>query len=115
VIYVFFRKKKHLDTCSLNVHLPKIDGYKLIRVNVPHWLEAERVSRRIERALRVSFAMKIIIIMCWSIWTERNMWIFNNEDPTVENCQATFKKEFALSYIEQRNHMPHIWNCGCNL
>jgi hypothetical protein len=40
--------------------------------------------------------MKIIIIMCWSIWTERNSWIFRNEAPSIQRCIYTFKSEFAL-------------------
>jgi hypothetical protein len=42
------------------------------------------------------FAMEIITIMCWSIWKERNAWLFNNKDPTVEHCKTIFKREFAL-------------------
>jgi hypothetical protein len=30
------------------------------------------------------------------IWTERNAWLFNNEDPSLDKCKATFKREFAL-------------------
>jgi hypothetical protein len=40
--------------------------------------------------------VEIIIIMCWSIWIKRNSWLFNDEDPSVEKCKATFKREFAL-------------------
>jgi hypothetical protein len=40
--------------------------------------------------------MDIIIIMCWSIWVQRNSWIFNNDDPSATNCKITFKREFAL-------------------
>lgn len=40
--------------------------------------------------------MEIIIIMCWSIWSVRNAYIFENEVPTVQNCKAAFKATFAL-------------------
>jgi hypothetical protein len=40
--------------------------------------------------------MDIIILMRWSIWTEHNSWLFNNEDPHVEKCKQTFKREFAM-------------------
>jgi hypothetical protein len=28
--------------------------------------------------------MKIIIIMCWSIWKQRNAWIFNVEEVWID-------------------------------
>jgi hypothetical protein len=40
--------------------------------------------------------MEIIILMAWSIWTTRNDWIFNNIDPSVENCKQKFISEFSL-------------------
>jgi hypothetical protein len=40
--------------------------------------------------------MEIIIIMCWSIWSVRNAYIFENEVPTVQKCKAAFKATFAL-------------------
>jgi hypothetical protein len=35
----------------------------------------------------LTFAMEIIIVMRWSIWSERNSWIFNNLDHSVNNCK----------------------------
>jgi hypothetical protein len=49
-----------------------------------------------KRALGVPFSMEIIIIMSWCIWKERNAWIFNNEDPSVDHYKVMFKKEFAM-------------------
>jgi hypothetical protein len=46
--------------------------------------------------------MEIIIIMCWSICSERNSWIFNNLDPTVSNCKNTFKREFSLVILRAK-------------
>jgi hypothetical protein len=40
--------------------------------------------------------MEINIIMSWCIWKEQNGWLFNNENPSVQHCRATFKSEFAL-------------------
>jgi hypothetical protein len=47
--------------------------------------------------------MDIIIIMCWSIWVERNSWIFNGEDPSVQICKATFKRELALVILRAKS------------
>jgi hypothetical protein len=60
----------------------------------------------------VPFAMDIIITMCCCIWTERNAWIFNNVDPSVDNCKSYFKKEFTL--VKGRRKDGHlICNLGC--
>jgi hypothetical protein len=48
--------------------------------------------------------MEFIILMCWSIWKERNAWIFNNEDPSIEKCKSTFKREFTLVIHRTRKH-----------
>jgi hypothetical protein len=44
----------------------------------------------------VPFAVEVIMLMCWSIWTEKNFWLFTNEDPSVNKCLETFKREFSL-------------------
>jgi hypothetical protein len=55
--------------------------------------------------------MDIIIIMCLSIWVERNAWIFNGVDPTVQNCKATFKRELAMVLHRTKKHKDdlEIW------
>jgi hypothetical protein len=55
-----------------------------------------REPQDIKRALRLPFGMEIIVIMCWSIWTEQNSWLFNNEEPQIYKCKETFKREFDL-------------------
>jgi hypothetical protein len=44
----------------------------LIGVQAPSWLRPQRAVKHIKRQLKVQFVMELIIIMCWSIWTERN-------------------------------------------
>jgi hypothetical protein len=63
---------------------------------VPSWLRSHRAVKHIQRQLRVPFAMELIIIMYWTIWAERNSWLFRNIDPTVAGCKATFKKEMEM-------------------
>jgi hypothetical protein len=70
--------------------------WRFIGVSVPSWLKPERATKRIKISLSLSFAMEIITIMSWSIWTERNAWIFIDEAPSVQRCMLTFKSEFAL-------------------
>jgi hypothetical protein len=70
--------------------------WMLIGVIVSDWLGPERATRHVKISLGVPFAMEIIIIMPWCIWKERNAWIFNNEDPSVNHCKIMFKKEYAM-------------------
>jgi hypothetical protein len=67
-----------------------------IGVVVPSCLRSERATRHIKRNLGLPFAMNIIIIMCWSIWMERNAWIFNNIAPSVDNYKANLKRDLPL-------------------
>jgi hypothetical protein len=51
---------------------------------------------RIRRRLLVPWRLETIIIMTWCIWRCRNNWIFNEISPSVSECKAMFKIEFAL-------------------
>jgi hypothetical protein len=70
--------------------------WSYIGVSVPTWLKPERATKRIKRSLNLPFAMEIIILMSWSIWTKRNAWIFREEAPSVQRCLLTLKSEFSL-------------------
>lgn len=48
------------------------------------------------QTLHIPFCMEVIILMCWSIWTTRNDWIFKDLDPLVNNCKRKFTKEMLL-------------------
>jgi hypothetical protein len=61
-----------------------------IGVQVPTWLRLKGAITRIKRNMKVPFTMEVIIIMFWSIWIERNTWIFQDEDPSIDKCKATF-------------------------
>jgi len=55
-----------------------------------------QIFKFIRRRLGVSFALEIIMLMAWRIWTIRNDWIFNNVHPTVQDCKRRFRNEFNL-------------------
>jgi hypothetical protein len=57
---------------------------------------AFQIFKAIKDKLSVPFAMEIIILMAWSIWTTRNDWMFKNKDPQVQECKQKFLKEFSL-------------------
>jgi hypothetical protein len=95
VNYAFFRGNKKINIYSLTTPLQK-NCWNALGVTPPNRLNADRATKSIKRQLLVPFAMDIIIIMCWVIWTERNTWIFNNEPPQVNRCLITFKKEPKL-------------------
>jgi hypothetical protein len=67
-----------------------------IGVSLPTWVRPKRATTYIKTILGVPFRMEIIVLMCWSIWKERNGWIFSNEDPSVSHCMIMFKNDFAL-------------------
>jgi hypothetical protein len=86
-------------------------------VTVPTRLKPERATRRIKRSLNKPFAMEVIILMCWSTWSERNGWIFSNKDPRVVDCIATFKRELALViHRTKKSWVPELesWLCSLN-
>lgn len=55
-----------------------------------------QVINWIKRKLGVPFFMEVNILMCWSLWKERNNWIFDNIDPSVDNCRRKFRAELAM-------------------
>jgi hypothetical protein len=80
-----------------------------IGVLVPSWLKPDRATNHIKRALMVPFTMEIIMVMCLCIWKERNGWLFNNVDPSVEHCKTTFKLEFAMViHRVKARHVPDM-------
>jgi len=46
--------------------------------------------------IRRRFFMKIIILMCWSIWSVRNNLISSGEATSLERCKHYFKEVFGL-------------------
>jgi hypothetical protein len=73
-----------------------------IGVLVRSWLRAERAIAYMRRAINKPFAMEVIITMSWCIWKERNTWIFNGEDPSVNQCVLQFKSELALVILRAK-------------
>jgi hypothetical protein len=87
-----------------------------IAVNASSWLKPERATRHIKRILRVPFAMEIIILMCWCIWSQRNAWLFQNEDPQVLKCKDHFKRESGLViHRSKRSRLDEMQSWLCNL
>jgi hypothetical protein len=93
-LLVLRKKNMHLDSyvCELCIlqNEEKLDIYSsnavkiiclAIGITVPSWLKPDRATRRMKRNFHKPFAMEVIILMCWSIWTTRNGWFFQNKDP----------------------------------
>jgi hypothetical protein len=90
------QKDESLRHMFVECSFAKKNCWAQIGIQIPSWLSPTGAVRRLRRSLAIPFAMKIIILMCWCIWTERNRWLFNNNDPSVENCRNKFKREFKL-------------------
>nr|TKW11048.1 hypothetical protein SEVIR_6G208600v2 [Setaria viridis] len=67
-----------------------------IGITVISTMSILQILKRIKRQLNVSFAMEIIILMTWCIWTTRTDRIFNDINPMIEDCRNKFITEFAL-------------------
>jgi hypothetical protein len=65
--------------------------------------ESRQGNKALKRAVNVSFVMEFIILMCSCIWTARNGWLCNGEDPEVDGCKQYFKKEFALVILRAKS------------
>lgn len=68
----------------------------------------ERVTS-LKSQLNVKFFMEIIIIMCWSIWTVRNDFIFRNIPAGCIRCVEIFKRIFKLLlWRAKKKYFPDI-------
>jgi hypothetical protein len=80
------------------------------------WLKPDRATRRIKRSFNKPFAMEVIMLMCWSTWTERNGWLFQNKDPSVQDCTSVFKRELALViHRAKKSRVPDLQSWLSNL
>ncbi|GJM87799.1 hypothetical protein PR202_ga03792 [Eleusine coracana subsp. coracana] len=70
--------------------------WQSIEISFPGHLQPLQVVRRLKRRLMKSFFMEIIILMNWCICVQRNEWLFNHKDPSLENCKDHFKQEIAM-------------------
>jgi hypothetical protein len=62
----------------------------------PRIANLEEASANLKHQLNVSFSMEIVILMTWSTWKCRNAWLFENKNPTVQQCNHEFTKELLL-------------------
>jgi hypothetical protein len=62
----------------------------------PRIANPEEAAANLKQQLNVPFSMEIIILMTWSIWKCCNAWLFQNKDPTVQQCKHEFTKELLL-------------------
>ncbi|KAF8738636.1 hypothetical protein HU200_013947 [Digitaria exilis] len=65
-----------------------------------------QVVKHLKRRLNIPFFMDIVILRFWSIWTTRNEWIFNQIDPTIDNCIRKFFRE--LKMVIHRAKAKHV-------
>ncbi|GJN05198.1 hypothetical protein PR202_ga22807 [Eleusine coracana subsp. coracana] len=89
--------------------------WQTIGISYPSTLSRVRIIKRIKRHLQVPFYIKTIILMSWCIWKQRNGWLFNNNDPSVQECLRNFKLEFFMViHREKSSILPQMqqW-LGC--
>jgi hypothetical protein len=86
--------------------------WQAIGINVPTWLKVDMATRHIKRSLHKHFAMEVIILICWSIWIQRNGWPFQNRDPSVKSCISSLKSELVMVIVGLIRAGPLIFNHG---
>lgn len=69
------------------------------------------VLESFKRQLGVPLYTEITVLMCWSIWTASNDFIFRGLQPQTQHCKAIFK-EFAWLSIKQRKSISHLLSNG---
>jgi len=52
--------------------------------------------------LQLPFYMKIIVTMCWSIWTVKNDVIFKCIPASIQRCKSIFRTEFDLVILRAK-------------
>jgi len=62
-----------------------------------------QVLEFIKDQFQLPFFMEIIITFCWSIWMQRNDFIFREIQPTLHACYQAFKKDFALVILRAKS------------
>nr|TKW27052.1 hypothetical protein SEVIR_3G231800v2 [Setaria viridis] len=80
------------------------DCWALIHLVVPY-----QILTSFKQQLAVPFYMKVIILMCWTIWLSRNDFIFKSIAPNLERSRVILRKLFDLMlHRAKRVYFPLI-------
>jgi len=73
--------------------------------NIAYWFNAltdESTSTK-TKGLR-----SLVILVCWSIWRERNAWIFDGKEKAINRVITEIKDEAALWTTAGAKHLASI-------
>lgn len=59
----------------------------------PNHMDIQEELDALKQLLQVPFAMDIIILVSWAIWTTRNDYIFKAKPPNLYTCRRKLKEE----------------------
>lgn len=66
----------------------------------------------IKQLLKVPFALEIIILVSWAIWTTRNDYIFKSTPPSLYTCRRKLKEELKwIIYKAKRKDYAGFADC----
>jgi hypothetical protein len=83
--------------------------WNLLGLVVPSSLDPFQNMEHFKAQLKVSFFMEIIILLCWSIWSVTNNYIFRAEEPSRDQCKFIFKNVFRLVILRaKKKYLPNI-------
>ena len=101
----------HEETVDhLFLHCPFVkQAWEILNLHYQPSEESLQIVANFKLLLGVPFFMEIIILWSWSIWTVRNGFIFNQDQPQLSAVKAIFKHEFALViHRAKSNYFPLI-------
>jgi len=89
LIHLFFRCS-FAQSCWINLNIILVESDTIM------------ILEEIRDQLNLPFFMEITITFCWSLWMQRNDYIFRGVQPSSGNCLGFFKKEFALVILRAK-------------
>jgi len=61
-----------------------------------------QILEAVKEQINLPFFMEIIVTFYWSLWMQRNDFIFRGIHPSPQRCLQSFKKNFALVILRER-------------
>ena len=101
-----------LDHLFLNCSFAKQCWEVILQVDIQQNSTFPSILPFIRDALQSEFHMVATILLCWSIWSARNDWIFKGMHPDEASCRRVFFKELNLVSLRVKpsaNDRFHSW------
>lgn len=78
------------------------DSWELIGVNIQNQVNIFAAIDQIRAQSHPSFFLMVIILMCWSIWSARNNFIFKGVQVNPAQVKVAYLKELKIMSLRAR-------------